>query len=154
MQRILISACFLGENVRYNGIIKSLEHHLIKQWQNENRLVPICPEVIGGLSTPRAPAEYNRQYGKVITMTGIDVSSAFELGAKKALELCQKHQIKIALLKEYSPSCGSNMIYDGSFSQRKIIGSGVTTTLLRKNKIRVYSEENIDLLLEELNDYD
>ncbi|WP_448247737.1 DUF523 domain-containing protein [Thalassotalea agariperforans] len=150
MHKILISACLLGENVRYNGIIKKLEHQVLKQWQAENRLVVICPEVVGGLSTPRAPAEYNKQLDKVITSTGADVTHAFQLGAKTALTLCKNHHIEFALLKESSPSCGSHTIYDGSFSQQKIAGAGITTQLLRKNNIRVYSEENIAELIADL----
>ena len=140
----------LGENVRYNGVTKKLEHQVLKQWQAENRFVVICPEVVGGLSTPRAPAEYNKQLDKVITTTGVDVTDAFHLGAKAALTLCQNHHIEFALLKESSPSCGSHTIYDGSFSQQKVAGAGITTQLLRKNNIRVYSEENIAELIADL----
>lgn len=150
MYKILISACLLGENVRYNGITKKLDHQILKQWQAENRLVAICPEVVGGLSTPRAPAEYNKQLDKVITTTGVDVTNAFQLGAKTALTLCQKHHIEFALLKESSPSCGSNNVYDGSFSQQKIAGAGLTTQLLKKYNINVYSEDNIAQLIADL----
>ena len=150
MYKILISACLLGENVRYNGITKKLDHQILKQWQAENRLVVICPEVVGGLSTPRAPAEYNKQLDKVITTTGVDVTNAFQLGAKTALTLCQKHHIEFALLKESSPSCGSNNVYDGSFSQQKIAGAGLTTQLLKKYNINVYSEDNIAQLIADL----
>jgi uncharacterized protein YbbK (DUF523 family) len=150
VHKILISACLLGENVRYNGVTKKLEHQVLKQWQAENRLVVICPEVVGGLSTPRAPAEYSKQLDKVITSTGVNVTHAFHLGAKAALTLCQNHHIEFALLKESSPSCGSHTIYDGSFSQQKVAGAGITTLLLRKNNIRVYSEENIAELIADL----
>ena len=143
MYKILISACFLGENVRYNAEIKTLQHKTLSHWREEGRLIMVCPEVVGGLTTPRAPAEYNNKLGKVITSTGIDVTNAFNLGAQQALTLCHKYNIQFALLKESSPSCGSNTIYDGSFSNNKINGQGLTTTLLRRNNIAVYSEDNL-----------
>lgn len=139
-EKILISACFLGQKVRYNGKIKTLEHELITQWHQQGRLVSICPEVIGGLAVPRPAAEINQLSGKVIASNGIDVSKEFEQGAIKALELCQKYGIQFALLKESSPSCGSKFIYDGTFSNNKISGEGKTTKLLRENGIKVFSE--------------
>ncbi len=151
MQKILISACFLGENVRYNAIIKPLSHQILQQWQLENRLIIQCPEVSGGLSTPREPAEINSLSGKVITVNNIDVTSAFTQGAKNTLTLCKKHHIKYALLKESSPSCGSESVYDGSFSSNKIKGKGITTQLLEANNIQVYSEKNIDKLIAVIN---
>ncbi|MGJ8693069.1 MAG: DUF523 domain-containing protein [Thalassotalea sp.] len=152
MEKILISACFLGDNVRYNAELKPLFHPQIQQWLAENRLIKICPEVTGGLQTPRPAAEFNSQQGKVITTSGVDVTDAFERGAHAALRLCQKYQVKFALLKESSPSCGSQKIYDGSFKQQKIAGEGVTSKLLRQHNIAVYSEENIDKLIKILRD--
>ena len=108
MEKILISGCFLGENVRYNGITKKAPHVIINHWLAQNRLITICPEVSGGLSTPRPPAEYVATLNKLITSTKLDVSDAFYQGANNALRLCQQHQIQFALLKESSPSCGSN----------------------------------------------
>ena len=147
MQKILVSACFLGENVRYNAIIKPYNHETLKLWQQENRLIIQCPEVSGGLSTPREPAEINSASGKVITTTNIDVSHAFIQGANNTLKLCIKHNVKYALLKESSPSCGSTFIYDGSFTNTKIKGQGITTRLLEAHGIKVYSEQTIEALI-------
>jgi len=143
LDKILISACFLGDRVRYNGKIKALDNELLDQWQQQGRLVSICPEVIAGLSVPRSPAEINPYTKQVITSDGIDVTAAFKQGAEQALLLCQKQSIRFALLKESSPSCGSNTIYDGSFSQQKILGEGITTMLLRHHGIQVFCEHSI-----------
>lgn len=147
MQKILVSACFLGENVRYNAIIKPFNHKVLKQWQQEKRLVMQCPEVSGGLSTPREPAEIHSRSGKVLTATNIDVTNAFTQGANNTLKLCKKHNIKFALLKESSPSCGSRFIYDGNFTNMKISGQGITTRLLEAHGIKVYSEQTIEMLI-------
>lgn len=147
MEKILISACFLGENVRYNAKPKALFHPIITKWHEQNRLVAICPEVSGGLSTPRPPAEFNTLQNKVITIKGDDVTAAFNLGAQKALQLCLSQNIKFALLKESSPSCGSNNVYDGSFQQQKIAGEGITTKLLREHGIQVFSETTLTQLI-------
>lgn len=144
--KILISRCFLGENVRYNGKTIPLNHRLLTLWQQQNRLIAICPEVSGGLSVPREPAEQHPSSGKIITVSNIDVSAQFNLGAKKALALCRQHNIRFALLKESSPSCGSTLIYDGSFSNHKIVGQGVTSMLLTQQGIKVFSENNIEEL--------
>lgn len=146
MKKILISACFLGEKVRYDGNSNPLTNPLIATWIKQQRLVVICPEVCGGLPVPRDPAEINQTTKKVFTQKGLDVSEHFALGAKRALALCKKHQITFALLKESSPSCGSYWVYDGNFSQQKIAGQGITTQLLLKNGIQVFSEENIEQL--------
>jgi len=146
--KILISACFLGDRVRYNGKIKGLDNELLDQWKQQGRLVSICPEVIAGLSVPRPPAEINLITKQVITCDGIDVTTPFNHGAQQALLLCQKQSIRFALLKESSPSCGSNTIYDGSFSQKKIVGEGLTTQLLRQHGIQVFCEHSIAELAE------
>ena len=143
MDKILISACLLGENVRYNAKPKGLLNPLIEQWKNEKRLYPVCPEVCGGLPIPRAPAEMNQASQKVINSHGEDVTYAFNIGAKNALRICVEHNIRFALLKESSPSCGSQTIYDGSFTQTKISGVGVTTKLLQEHGIQVFSEDNL-----------
>jgi len=151
MDKILISRCFLGENVRYDAGNNLLTQPLISQWKEEGRLIVICPEVAGGLSIPRPPAEINKRSKKIITIDGDDVSDAFSYGAKKALALCEMHDIRFALLKESSPSCGSTMIYDGSFSSCKVSGEGVTTKLLREHSIQVFSEDNVLQLARLLN---
>jgi len=146
MEKILISACFLGEKVRYDGGHQRLTHSLIAKWQQQKRLISVCPEVSGGLSIPRKPAEINRLTGTVINCDGIDVTDAFEKGANHTLKLCQKYNIRYALMKESSPSCGSELTYDGSFSNTKIMGQGVTAALLTKHGIKVFSEDSIEQL--------
>lgn len=149
MQKILISGCFLGQKVRYDGGHNDLTHALIRQWSAEGRLISICPEVVAGLSIPRPPAEIQQHNGEriVITNLGNNVTEAFQRGAEQALVLCQRHNISYALLKESSPSCGSSTVYDGYFSKTKIIGEGITTALLREHGIQVFSEKNINELV-------
>lgn len=148
-QKLLISACLLGQPVRYDGQSKPIsEKPWLKQLQAQGRLVIVCPEVVGGLPTPRPAAE--RVKDKVITKTGSDVTDAFVKGAEHALQMCQQHNIKYALLKANSPSCGNKQIYDGSFSGRLIDGQGVTARLLTENGIAVFSELQLDDLKREL----
>lgn len=148
MDKILISACFLGANVRYNAIKKPLPHALVGLWRQQGRLISVCPEVAGGLPVPRPAAEIQHIDGQlqVVTKQQQNVSQAFSLGAEQALALCQSHNIRFALLKESSPSCGSETIYDGTFSGIKIAGQGVTTRLLEQNGIKVFSERGIEQL--------
>jgi uncharacterized protein YbbK (DUF523 family) len=152
MEKILISSCFLGNKVRYDGGDNLLVDNTLMRWKLQNRLVVICPELAGGLTTPRAAAEIQRisEGIAVKTIIGEDVTTAFEQGANRALLLCQTHGIRYALLKESSPSCGSSSIYNGEFSQQKIAGQGVTTTLLRAHGIQVFSEKNLTALISEL----
>lgn len=152
--KILVSACFLGERVRYNGKVQRLTSELLQKWREQGRLVSICPEVISGLSVPRPPAEINPKTNKVITKEYVDVTQEFNYGAQQALLLCQQHNIEFALLKESSPSCGSNTIYDGSFSQKKIAGEGITVKLLRQHGIKVFSENTIGALAEQIKSSD
>ena len=146
MEKILISACLVGDKVKYDG--KSNYNPLIKELLEHYELVPFCPEVEGGLPTPRKPSE--RKGDKVINDAGKDVTNFFVSGAKKALTICQYLNIKVAILKERSPSCGSKNVHDGSFSNRLIKGEGVTTELLRKNGIKVISEEELEDFLNEI----
>ena len=150
MQKILVSGCFLGAKVRYNAQIKPLLHPLLQRWQQQQRLIVVCPEVDGGLPVPRKAAERQQHSGLVINTANEDVSQAFYAGAQRALALCQHHQIRYALLKEASPSCGSTIIYDGSFSGKKIAGQGITTELLRQHGIEVFSELTIEALAQQL----
>lgn len=115
MKRILVSSCFLGEKVRYDGKSKSLINDTLLLWKKQKQLISFCPEVAGGLSVPRQPAEIQQNNGLIITCDGEDVSRQFIKGAQRALDICQQHDIHFALLKESSPSCGSTTIYDGSF---------------------------------------
>ena len=146
LDKILISRCFLGENVRYNSKVMKLNHPLLTLWQQPDRFIAICPEVAGGLPVPREAAEQQLSKNSVMTKSGLDVSEQFLFGAKQALALCQRHHIRFALLKESSPSCGSTLIYDGSFSHKKIAGQGVTSQLLTQAGINVFSEHNLETL--------
>lgn len=153
MNKILISACLLGHKVRYDGGDQLSNHPYIKKWQQENRLISVCPEVLGGLSIPRAPAETMPNHSakdvfdkkaQVLTIDQKDVTDEYVLGAKKALKSAKEHQIKIAILKANSPSCGNKMVYDGTFSNRKIKGMGLTAYLLEENGIKVFNETEIN----------
>ena len=145
MEKILISACLVGDKCKYDG--KSNYSPKIKDLLEKYELVPFCPEVEGGLKTPRIPSEIKND--KVINQKGIDVTRAFEEGANKALTICKYLNINIAILKEKSPSCGVHEIHDGSFNNRIIPGQGVLTKLLIKNGIRVISENEIEEFLKE-----
>lgn len=143
MEKILISACLVGDKVKYDG--HSNNNEKIKLLLEKYELVPFCPEVEGGLPTPRKPSE--RVKDRVKMESGKDVTKNFLTGADLALNICLYLGIKIAILKENSPSCGSKKIYDGTFSKKLIPGEGVTTELLRRKGIKVISEEEIDELL-------
>ena len=143
MEKILISACLVGENTKYNGG-NNLTPYL-EQLLEKYELVPFCPEVEGGLPTPRIPSEIYK--GRVINKEGKDVTKQFKEGAELALNICKYLQIKVAILKDQSPSCGSKEIHDGRFSGRLIKGKGITATLLEQNGIKVYSENEIEELL-------
>ena len=147
MQKILVSRCLLGHRVRYDGGASGPFDQL-QQWVDEGRVVPLCPEVAGGLPTPRAAAEIPGGQGgevldgraAIITTDGADVSAEFLSGAYQALELVQKHGIRVAVLKANSPSCGNLLTYDGTFSGVKVSGEGVTAALLRRYGVQVFSE--------------
>lgn len=143
MKKILISACLLGINCKYNG--KNNYNSLIEKLEENYILIPICPEQMGGLSTPRNPSEIKGN--KVISSAGDDVTINFIAGANKALDIAKKENISIAILKEGSPSCGSNYIYDGTFNKTKVDGMGITARLLKNNNIKVYNENEIESLL-------
>jgi len=144
MEKTLISACLLGECVKYNGSHNKTEHPRIQQLQKDNRLVPICPEVMGGLGTPRPPAEINPDNGCVITKDGSDVTTAFLKGAEATLQVAADHDVKLAILKQNSPSCGSRQIYDGTFQGQRVAGQGLTAKVLRQHGIQVIGEDELD----------
>ena len=143
MEKILISACLVGDNVKYNGgnNLSPKIDALLEKYE----LIPFCPEVEGGLSVPRTPAE--RIGDKVINQAGEDVTDAYMKGAELAFNICLFLKIKKVILKEKSPSCGSKIIYDGTFSHKEIKGMGVTAEYLKKKGIEVFSEDDIDSLL-------
>ena len=138
---ILVSACLLGEPCRYDGQSKPCE--AVRRLKEQHRLIPVCPEVLGGLSTPRAPSE-RQSDGTVRNAEGVDVSEAYEKGAREALRIARTHGCELAILKEKSPSCGSGKIYDGSFSGTLTDGDGVCAELLKANGIRVLGESRVD----------
>jgi uncharacterized protein YbbK (DUF523 family) len=152
MEKILISACLLGERVRYHGGDARLEHPLLRRWHEEGRLIPLCPEVTGGLTTPRPAAEITvtPEGRRVLTAAGQDVTGAFERGAEAAAKACADQDIRIAILKDGSPSCGSRSIYDGSFGGRRVDGEGVTAARLRAAGVRIFSESELDSAAEHL----
>lgn len=145
---ILVSSCLLGHLVRYDQQEVPFKDPRFLKWHQEGRLISICPEVSGGLPTPRPPAE--QQGDRIMNVEGIDVTLPFVRGAQAALQLAQEHHISIAILKQNSPSCGSRFIYDGSFSGKKVQGEGVTAALLRQQGIQVFGEEQLDEVEQEL----
>lgn len=140
--KILISACLLGACCRYDGASKA--HPLVAELAKRHTLVPVCPEQLGGLPTPRPPAE--RQGDRVATQAG-DVTAQYRRGAKEALRLYQLLDCEAAVLKERSPSCGKGLVYDGTFTGTLIEGDGVTAELLAGQGIPVYGESRIEELL-------
>ncbi|MDP2243711.1 DUF523 domain-containing protein [Pseudomonas sp.] len=150
MQKILVSRCLLGHRVRYDGGAHG-PFALLQRWQAEGRVVALCPEVAGGLPTPRPAAEIASGQGaqvldgrlSVRTINGEDVTAAFVAGAEQALALVRQHGIRLALLKARSPSCGNRENYDGSFSGVKVAGEGVTAAALRRAGVQVFNEEEL-----------
>ena len=160
--KILISSCLLGEDVRYDGENSSIAHgksftfsekELFMDILCENEIYSFCPEVSGGLSTPREASEIiNRTKPFIVkTKNGEDVTINFLLGARNTLDLCKSEDIKIALLKSKSPSCGNENIYDGTFEKKLIEGKGLTAKLLSENGIKVYNENQLKELNSLLN---
>lgn len=144
--RVLVSMCLLGVNCRYNGIPK--EDRAVKELLNceDITLIPVCPEQLGGLPTPRTPSE--RKGDLVVSSEGEDRTVAFTRGAEETLRLAKLYGCEAALLKERSPSCGNSEIYDGSFTGTVVPGEGVTAELLRKNGVKVFGESELAAFLE------
>ena len=148
MIRVLVSACLLGERVRYNGGSAESGDALLAKWLDEGRVVPFCPEVAGGLGVPRPAAEIDGNGGEavldgaasVLTRASDDVTANFLRGAQLALAAAHTQGARLAILKDGSPSCGSDSIYDGTFTGSRRQGHGVTTALLERHGIRVFSE--------------
>ncbi|MDD3342596.1 MAG: DUF523 domain-containing protein [Sulfurospirillaceae bacterium] len=143
--KILISACLIGENVKYDGGHNALDNRIINQWKEEGLLVSLCPEVLGGLSVPRPACEVIEGANKVVCKTGEDVTQEFTKGARKSLRIAQEEGVCMAILKARSPSCGKDIIYDGTFTHTHVNDSGMTCKLLQQNGITVFSEEELSL---------
>lgn len=140
--KILISACLLGENCKYNGgnNANAIPADELDKLDQIYELIAVCPECMGGLTTPREPAEICVN-GRVITkFSGRDVTDEFILGAQICADVARENNCKIAVLKERSPSCGSGWIYDGSFAGRLVSGDGLTAAALKKLGVRVVGE--------------
>lgn len=168
MEKILVSACLLGEAVRYDGKDNLVDSDLWQGWQQQGRFVSICPECAGGLPTPRPAAEIvsppaeivsppgreaiGSQAIRVLTVDGADVTDAFEKGAEAALRLSRENNIRFAVLKARSPSCGKGLIYDGSFSRTLIDGDGITAALLSLHGIEVFTEHQLQQLARRLSE--
>lgn len=143
MKKILVSQCLYGgEPVRYDGKSKAENDPRFSDWREEGMLIPVCPEVFGGLPVPRTDAQ--RRGSSVVTRDGRDVTGQYSAGAEEAVRLALEHRVVCAIMKEKSPSCGSSMIYDGSFSGKLIEGEGLASELLRKAGVRVFSENQLD----------
>ena len=159
MKKLLVSACLLGDPVRYDGDDnRDKAEHLqewLQHWQLAGRLIPVCPETLGGLPTPRPPAESVGGDGhqvlagsaRIITYDGDDVTQAFVCGAEKTLAAALAGNAMGALLAARSPSCGTGQIYDGSFSRRLTSGDGVTVALLLQNGIRCFTPQDANALI-------
>jgi uncharacterized protein YbbK (DUF523 family) len=137
--KIMVSACLLGEPVRYDGEAQRVTSSVLQEWQRQGLIVGYCPEIAGSLPTPRPAAECQVD-GSVRTGSGDDVTAAFRRGAEATLALCQRHGVRCALLKERSPSCGSRQIYSGHFDGTLQAGEGMTAALLRQHGIQLFSE--------------
>lgn len=151
MIKVLVSACLLGERVRYHGGEATSGSPILASWLAEHRIVPFCPEVAGGLGVPRPAAEIRGAGGPavldgaahVVTAAGADVGASFLHGARLALDIALAEGVRLAVLKEGSPSCGTGFIYDGSFTGGRRAGQGVTAALLERHGLRAFSELEI-----------
>jgi uncharacterized protein YbbK (DUF523 family) len=146
--RVLVSSCLLGAEVRYHGGSAKIDSDILRRWDEEGRIVAVCPEVAGGLGTPRSPAELVNGDGfivlagaaSVLTREGDDVTTAFRAGAAHAVRIATELGIRVAVLKSGSPSCATSTIYDGTFTGRTAPGIGVTAAALRQAGVQVFSE--------------
>lgn len=157
MEFVLVSSCLIGNPVRYDGAHKRAASEVLQRWLTEGRVVPVCPEIAGGLPVPRPPAEIAGGAGgadvlaglvQVVDPAGNDLSAEFMSGARYALEQAQAKGIRIAVLKEGSPSCGSTRIHDGTFTGTRVHGLGVTAALLAGAGVRVFSEMQFEAAAE------
>ena len=144
MKPLLISRCLLGDPCRYDGKSKPLAAETLEALRARFELIPVCPEVLGGLPTPRTPSE--RQGARVVMKTGKDVTAEYRRGAEAALRAAQENHVCAALLKERSPSCGRGEIYDGTFTGTLTEGNGVTAEILMNAGFTVYGESEIETI--------
>lgn len=142
-EKLLVSACLLGENCKYSG--GNNYDPVVQALRERFELVPVCPERLGGLPTPRIPSE--RVGKKVLNREGTDLTDAFRLGAERTLAIAAAHGVRRAVLQERSPSCGCGLIYDGSFSGRLVPGMGMTAQLLADNGVKVFGGSEAGALL-------
>lgn len=143
MENLLISACLLGIDCKYDGNNNLLDE--IEELRKKYNLIPVCPEILGGLSIPRKPAEIKGN--KVINSSLEDVTYEFEKGARETLKIVKALNIRKALLKDLSPSCGTAQIYDGTFSKKIVNDHGITAKLLRQNGIYIVGEARLKDIL-------
>lgn len=141
MKKILISACLFGDLVRYDGKPIEFEDPLFLKWKEEGRLISFCPETFGGLEVPRSDCQ--RLGDRVFNRLGEDVTAAFVKGSLEAVRIAKENKVAFAIMKERSPTCGSSIIYDGSFSGKRIPGEGMATEMLRQAGVLVFNEENL-----------
>ncbi|MCD8036313.1 MAG: DUF523 domain-containing protein [Clostridiales bacterium] len=142
MENIIVSACLLGVSCRYDGKSKPNEDVIALKYKYN--IIPVCPEIMGGLPTPRVPSEISGE--RVINSEGRDVTEEYKKGAEETLRLVDMFGCKKAVLKEKSPSCGCGAVYDGTFTKKLIDGNGITSKLLAENGIEIFGEKNIDKL--------
>ena len=135
----MVSACLLGENCKYSG--GNNRNEKVLAFIKGHEVIPVCPEVMGGLPTPRLPAEI--VCGEVIRGDGVSVDREYRLGAQKTLEIAKEKNIDLAILQPRSPSCGAREIYDGTFSGKRIPGQGVTAALLIENGFKVIGADEL-----------
>lgn len=147
---VLISACLLGVNTKYSGGSNKVEK--LTKLVGDFTFIPVCPEQLGGLTTPRPPAEIIQGTEKlsIVNNQNENVTAQFVKGAEETLKIAQLYDCKYAILKERSPSCGSSKVYDGSFKGKLRDGKGVAAALLQDNGIKVFSEENINDFLTDI----
>lgn len=140
-KKVLVSACLLGIDCKYNG--KNNKNDKVIELLKDHDLIPVCPEIMGGLTTPRTPAEINKN--EVITKDAKNVTKQYQKGAEETLKIAKLYNCKTAILKEKSPSCGCGKIYDGTFTGTLIDGDGITARLLKKHGIKITGETTLNI---------
>jgi uncharacterized protein YbbK (DUF523 family) len=143
----LVSSCLAGFKCRYNGL--SIENAVVADLVKQGQAIAVCPEILGGLCTPRQSCEISSNSDgkrKVVSLTGEDFTREFLIGARRTLKIAKTNDIKKAILKARSPSCGYGQIYDGTFSGKLIMGNGFTAELLIENKIEVFTENDLKII--------